>query len=149
MKSEENPGRPVALLASPLAGRVGALPGRETAWEPVRTGEAGADRTLEWLWRSLPEERESLHSYIDRAKAFRNDCGCAMGGVFAVCSLGALGLYGFFFHRSGHLTTYVVVGAAIVLGASVVGKLSGIAIARMRLVLLYRELRMKYPVEGD
>ena len=40
-------------------------------------------------------------------------------------------------------------GAALVFGAGILGKIIGIAIARIRLGLLYRELRIRFSAEGD
>jgi len=39
-------------------------------------------------------------------------------------------------------------GAAFVFGSAVVGKLTGMGIARLRLALLYRDLRIRFPLEG-
>jgi hypothetical protein len=108
-----------------------------------------ATLALEQLLRSHPEERESLRPYVDRAKAYSNECGCSMGGAFLVASLGVL-VYGVL---SGQLSRTdlagtILEGAAFVFAAGIVGKLVGIGIARIRLQRMYRELTARYFVEG-
>ncbi len=109
-----------------------------------------ARHTLERLLHSFPEERESLRPYVDRAKAYSNECGCSMGGAFMVGSLGLLILYGLLFNGfgRGNLLTDALWGTAFVFGAGIVGKLTGIGIARIRLAMLYRHLRIRYHMEG-
>jgi hypothetical protein len=106
---------------------------------------------LEGLLHSFPEERETLLRHVDRAKAYKNECGCSMSGAFLVGSLGFLILYGFLFSAldGRHLVTNALWGTAFVFGAGIVGKLTGIGIARLRLALLYRHLRITYHVEGS
>jgi hypothetical protein len=108
-----------------------------------------AENAIERLQRAFPEERESLRPYSERAKAYSNECGCAMGGAFLVGSLALLILYGFFFNRFGRagLIAYVFLGTAFVFGAGMAGKLAGIGVARIRLAMLYRHLRVKYRVK--
>lgn len=106
---------------------------------------------LAQLWRALPDEREKLGPYVEKAKSYRNECGCAMGGGFLIGSLVLLILYRVFFNAvsSGHWFTTTLRGTALVFGACILGKVTGIAIARIRLGLLYRELRIRYHTEGD
>jgi hypothetical protein len=107
------------------------------------------ETTLERLLRLFPDERVRLRPYVDRAKTFQNECGCAMSGFFMTGSLVALTLYGLLGHRSSHLTRDVPVAVALVFGAGVLGKVVGVVIARLRLTLLYRRLRVEYSSEGD
>lgn len=109
-----------------------------------------APQVLEQLLRSLPEERESLRPYVERAEAYSNECGCSMGGAFLAGSLGLLILYSFLFNvigRGGVLAA-ALWGTAFVFGASIAGKATGIAIARIRLALLIRRLRNRYQSGG-
>lgn len=107
--------------------------------------------TFEQLSRSFPEERESLRRYLERAKAYGNECGCSMGAAWLVGSLGLLIVYGVFFHGfgKGHLMAGAFWGTAFVFAASLAGKLTGIGLARIRLALLLRHLRIHYPVKGE
>jgi hypothetical protein len=74
-----------------------------------------------------------------------------MGGAFVVGALGFLILYGFLFNgfAGRGLLTGTLWGTALIFTAGVAGKLTGIGIARLRLCLLYRYLRMKYQTKGD
>ena len=72
-----------------------------------------------------------------------------MGGAFAIGSMALLILRGVFFsHTGGHWFVAVLQGTAFVFGACILGKGTGIGIARIRLGLLYRELRLRYHSEG-
>jgi VIT1/CCC1 family predicted Fe2+/Mn2+ transporter len=110
-----------------------------------------AGDTLELLLYSFPEERQRLRPYVDRAEAYRNECGCSMGGAFLLGSLGLLILYAFLFEgfAGSNVLNGVLRASAFVFGAAVAGKLTGIGIARIRLALLYRQLRITYNVEGN
>lgn len=105
---------------------------------------------LTGLWNALPDEREKLLPYIEKAKSYRNECGCTMGGAFAVGSIVLLILRGIFFSHSahGHWIVALTQGTALVFGACILGKGTGIGIARIRLSLLNRELRLRYYSEG-
>lgn len=101
------------------------------------------------LWNALPDERERLLPYIEKAKSYRNECGCTMGGAFAVGSIVLLILRGIFFSPSsgGHWIMAILQGTALFFGACILGKATGIGIARIRLGLLNRELRLRYHSE--
>lgn len=104
---------------------------------------------LAQLLDAQPEKRESLRPYVARAKSFRNECGCAMGGIFFAASLGFLILRCVFFSgfQASRLFIDVLWGAAFVMAASAFGKLTGMGIARLRLALLYRRLRIGFSLE--
>jgi hypothetical protein len=107
---------------------------------------SGAHATLNYLWTAFPSESENLRPYIERAKAYRNDCGCTLGGIFVVGTFAALILYGFVFRgfELRHWLIDTVSAAACLLGAALVGKMTGIGLARIRLILLGHELRTRY-----
>jgi len=46
---------------------------------PPRNRRNASSETLSRLWAEFPAERETLRPYVDRAKSYRNECGCAMG----------------------------------------------------------------------
>jgi hypothetical protein len=73
------------------------------------------------------------------------------GGVFFVGALVLLILDGLFSHQitNGSWVAATLRGAAVAFVASLLGKAIGIGIARLRLVLTYRELRIRYPMNGD
>jgi uncharacterized integral membrane protein len=92
------------------------------------------------LWAALPGEREALRPYIDRAKSYRNDCGCAVAGICVLLTLAILIFVGRG-HRSfslQHALVDVALAIACLLVAAVAGKLVGVGLARIRLALLGR-----------
>ena len=105
---------------------------------------------LERLWHALPNERDRLQPYVEKAKAYRNECGCVMGGVFFIGAFGLLIIDGLFSHQitDGGWVAATLRGAAFVFVASLLGKAIGIGIARLRLALTYRELRIRFRIEG-
>jgi hypothetical protein len=105
---------------------------------------------LERLWQALPNERDALRPYVEKAKGYRNECGCMMGGAFFIGAFTLLICDFLFFHQivGGNWLAAVLRTAAFVLGASMLGKAIGIGIARIRLALTYRELRLRYPLEA-
>ncbi len=106
---------------------------------------------LQRLWNALPEQRGELLPYFRQARAYKSECGCTMGGVFLMGALILLLLDILFFHvlSSGGWLSTGLEGTAFIFGASIVGKATGIVIARIRLAWMYRELRIRYRMEGE
>ena len=123
--------------------RVAANPGK-------RFRRYAASEFLNRLWTSLPAERETLRRYAARAKSYRNECGCAMGGAFIAVTLTALILYGLVYRGFSwdHWLIDLVSATACLFGASILGKMLGIGLARIRLILLGRELHRRYRGTG-
>ena len=111
---------------------------------------AGEQDVLERLLRSRPEARNKLQPYVRRAKAYHNECGCAMSGAFLVAALVLVLIHSVYWRNFVEigLLTQIVLYAAFVLAAGFAGKLAGIAIARLRLALLYCDLRNQFPLDG-
>lgn len=105
-----------------------------------------SDSVLDTLLRTLPDEREHLRPYIDRAKALSSECGCSMGGAFMVIALVLVVVHEVVSAGSAQAGVIgrLLRDGAIVFGAGITGKLTGLALARVRLVWLYRELRIRY-----
>lgn len=98
---------------------------------------------LERLLTAFPERREALLPYVERAKRYRNDCGCAMSGAFLIAAILAVAAWTLRHGgvgRPGPLAG-LALAVAFVFGAGVAGKLLGVGVARLRLALLYRALR--------
>jgi len=106
---------------------------------------------LDELWRTRPSERGNLSPYAARAKAYRNECGCAMGAAFFGASLLFLIVRGaaLHFEANGHRLSALFYATLLMLGAAMLGKTVGIGIARIRLLLLHRELRIRYCLSGE
>jgi hypothetical protein len=96
-------------------------------------------------------ERERLRRLAEKAEALRSACGCATAAAFLVGALALLGIYTLVFEGFDGVSVIGVLlrATAFVIGASVAGKLIGIATARARLAFLYRRLRTGPNVEGD
>lgn len=106
---------------------------------------------LEHFWRTHPSEREELRPYAEKARAYRNECGCSMGAAFLAASIVILVIRSAVFHFAVNGRWFMAIVHAIVLmlGAAILGKLVGIAAARIRLLLLYRDLRNRYGARGE
>ena len=97
------------------------------------------NRTLS-LISELQSEQESFKDYRSKALKYYHECGCSTGGFFLLaaflCSIG----YWIFVS----ITFQVFVKSFILIFIiSVIGKLLGISVARIRLLLLYSSLRKK------
>ena len=110
----------------------------------------GSGDILERLLAARPDRRDALRPYVQQAKRLRNECGCAMSGAFLVGAIGLLIVHYLFFRDiiRVSLPGEVLAAVAFVFGAGLIGKAVGIGIARARLVLLYRHLRVRYRGEG-
>ena len=110
----------------------------------------GSGDILERLLAARPDRRDALRPYVRKVKALRNECGCAMSGAFLVGAIGLLIVHYLFLLDIVRLSLLgeVLGGAAFVFGAGLIGKALGIAVARLRLALLYRGLRNRYRGEG-
>jgi hypothetical protein len=111
---------------------------------------AGEQDILERLLRSRPEARNRLLPYVRRAKTFHNECGCAMSGAFLVAALSLAFIHRLYWRNpfQAGVLAQLAVYVAFVLAAGFVGKLVGISVARIRLALLYRDLRNRFPIDG-
>lgn len=87
----------------------------------------------------------------EKLKKYRHECGCGMGAAFFIASgilyiayiclmPGAAGI-GF--------VDGAVTGVIVVFVSSIVGKFTGIAIARLRLALLTRAIRANHHAQGE
>jgi hypothetical protein len=105
---------------------------------------------LDQLWRTHPSDREQLRPYVEKARAYRNECGCSMGAAFFSASILILIIRSAVFHFAvnGRWFMAIVQAIGMMLGAAILGKLLGIGVARIRLVLLYRDLQNRYRVQG-
>jgi hypothetical protein len=107
-----------------------------------------SESVLEQIWKTSPDEREKLRPYVERAKSYRNECGCEMGGVFFTGAVVIVILDLFLIHgiSGGGWLTGALRGSAFVFCASLLGKAIGIGVARLRLALMYKELRHQYRI---
>jgi small-conductance mechanosensitive channel len=109
---------------------------RGVPWSRLRTAVLVDD-----LLARVPADDPEKVALVARARAHSRDCGCAMGGVFlGVALLLALG----YVAATVDLSLRTALASSIfVLLATVVGKLTGLLVAWVRLALLRRSLTRK------
>jgi hypothetical protein len=89
------------------------------------------------------EVKERSH-YMDKIKKYSNECGCAMGGVFTI--IAAL-FYVWYVVSTIHdfslfmMAKIIFFGMISILAAGLCGKIIGIAVARIKLLLLLHSLK--------
>jgi hypothetical protein len=104
----------------------------------------GAADYLDHLLRS-GADRQALVPYIERARKLQAECGCALGGAFASLALVAAIVGGITRHADiASPVGAICLALAAIFIAGIAGKGIGIALARLRLRLLYRELKHVY-----
>jgi len=106
---------------------------------------------IENLLSSFPNDRQEIHLHVDRLKKYKDECGCSMGAKFLIASMGIFIIYFFHSHHFGivDLLQQILLGIFSIFTSSIVGKIIGIGIARIRLALLYKHLFAKYPISGE
>jgi len=99
---------------------------------------------------AFPEMREEIAREVARAARLRNECGCTAGAAVALASLVAV-LIEFHTHPvwMPSLPARLGLGLGVVFVSALIGKVGGIAIARLRVALLYRRLRKKYATREE
>lgn len=107
--------------------------------------------TLDNLLTSLPHRRDELLPYVAEVKKYSSECGCSLGGKFLIASAALWALRWIFFtpHSSANVLKQILLGILFVFCSSILGKLAGITVAKIRLALLYQHLRFKYGLEGE
>ncbi len=89
-------------------------------------------------------EIKERNQYVDKIKKYRKECGCSMGGLFVIISLAGYVAYTWsVFHEVSLFSAAKIIftGIVIVFVAGLVGKITGIYLAKIKLLLLYRSLR--------
>jgi hypothetical protein len=106
---------------------------------------------IEKLLGSFPNDTEEILSYLDKVKKYSGECGCSLGAKFLVVSLGIFVIYFFAFNdfELANILKTILFGILFIFTSSIVGKLVGIWIARIRLALLYKFLIVKYQIQGE
>ena len=100
---------------------------------------------IDKLVDNIPNDDERKQYYVEKIKRYSNECGCSWGAIGMIMSLGAFIIYCFFIldlAHAGFLKTSFL-GVAYIFGAGLIGKLMGIARARIKLALLYKKLKNK------
>lgn len=108
-----------------------------------------ADKAQAFL-ASLPEDSKDKTYYRDKIKAYSNECGCSMGATFLLGAVGVLAVYLCLATnwQDFHLTKGLLLALTSIIGSSICGKLIGIAVARVRLLMLYRSICKSFDSGG-
>ena len=86
-----------------------------------------------------PRDRER---YLERIDRYRRECGCASGAMFIVAALViCLVIATNRDWGEANLLVSALLGVAFVTASGAIGKLFGIALARIKLALLYGSMR--------
>jgi len=106
---------------------------------------------IDTLLNSFPNDREEILLYVDRVMKYRYERGCSLGAKFLLAAIGIFLIYFFHSHDFGlaNLLKEIPLGLLFIFTSSIIGKLIGIGIARLRLALLYRYLIGKYHLLGE
>lgn len=97
------------------------------------------DRTFLVISR-LQADEEKKELYKEKANKYFNECGCSLGGIFLVAAFFGCGLYLVFFH---HNMISLLKSIGVIFFTSILGKLSGIISARIKLYILLKRLSGK------
>lgn len=98
---------------------------------------------------SDPDELAVISQTVTRLAALRRECGCALGAKFMAVALAAVLAQPFLIPGLVPGTVrHVAVALAFILVSTLTGKLTAIALARLRLVVLSRQLARRYPAPG-
>ena len=98
-----------------------------------------------------PDDEIQIRQAAEEIKQYSRECGCAMGSKFMIASIAIAGIYFGFIHRIAlpRSITEILWGLLFVFTASAFGKMVGIGVAKLRLAMLYRSLRIRYPSSGE
>ncbi len=85
--------------------------------------------------------------YMDKIKKYRNECGCSMGGVFTI--IAALFYVLYIYLAINDFSLFMVAktiffGIVTILIAGLSGKIIGIFVARIKLLLLFHSLNSNF-----
>ena len=88
--------------------------------------------------------------YLGKFNNYNNECGCSMGGVFSIVTLIGYVVFSFFFlelYSINAILKHVLSGFIITIIAGIVGKLIGIGIAKIKIIMLYRGLKQYHQLK--
>lgn len=88
-------------------------------------------------------DRQLMHA---KADATFNDCGCTYGSVFLIISVVGLIVTS---SSPGYSVPNLYISSGIVIAAALFGKIVGMAIGKLRFLILYSRLRDQTLFQGD
>jgi len=100
------------------------------------------DQSLQTFLGSLPEGE--VTAWKQRLERYRGDCGCRVGSLIMLSVTGAWIFYSFLSPAAGrYWQRSIWMGLLVLLVSGLVGKLIGLALARVRFNLTVRNLRKR------
>jgi hypothetical protein len=100
------------------------------------------DQVVQACLRSLPADE--VTAWIRRLERHRNDCGCRVGLLIMLSATGAWLFYPFLSQAAGgYAQRSISMGLLVLFVSGLVGKIVGLAIARVRFNLTVHDLRMR------
>jgi hypothetical protein len=88
-------------------------------------------------------DESSKNRIVSKIKFYKHECGCKLGGIFAVSAVIICILYSVIFLNPTAVFAIVKLitwSAMIIIAAGLFGKVIGIGVARIKLMILYREV---------
>jgi hypothetical protein len=105
------------------------------------------DQRLQTSLASLPEDE--VIAWRQRLERHRRDCGCRVGSLIMLSVTGAWISYSFLSHPAGrYWHRSIWMGLSVLFVSGLVGKIVGLAIARVRFNLTVRDLRKRTCAEA-
>ena len=101
---------------------------------------------IEKILAGIPNDNEKKILYVERIKKYSNECGCSWGANFLMASIGGIIVYLVFYYdwqNANPVKLSLIALLAIFLCAGA-GKMIGIALAKIKLRLLYKSLMNEY-----
>lgn len=100
------------------------------------------DQDVQAYLSSLPPDEEI--AWKRRLELLRRDCGCHVGGIVMLSFTAAWVVYSFLSPPHGRSWQHwIEIGLLVLVASAVIGKLIGIALARVRFNLTIRGLRRR------
>lgn len=103
------------------------------------------------ILRAYPEREDEIMRDSTRIKKLSTECGCSLGAWFMLAAFGFLSVHTVFFYTPQFpgIVLDLAVGLLIVFAAGILGKATGIGLAKWRLAALIKKLHANYPILGD
>lgn len=91
-------------------------------------------------------DQPSKDRFVRKLKTYKNECGCKLGGIFAISAIIICLSYALLFHPISVFAGIELIfwSAIVVMAAGLVGKGIGIGVARLKLTALYRTVLRLY-----
>lgn len=101
---------------------------------------------IEKILGSIPNDNEEKIRYVEKIKKYSNECGCSWGANFLMAAIGGTIVYLLFYYdwRNANPVKLILTAALSIFICAGAGKVIGIAIAKIKLKLLYKSLINKY-----